>query len=466
MSEYYDYITGQGVIVPDTSMVLAEVQEMFTNAFGLDLDLSATTPQGRLIEMFQRNRTFCIQICAAVSNMLNLNRATGFALDDLGSLFLLSRHPATRTTTTVILSGVPNTVIPAGTRLQNEDGNKFVSVEETTIEEDGTVSTIFEAEETGNIPCPANTLNIILDNIEGLESANNPSVPSLGHELESDSDFRYRIKNSLNVNSIAILSAIKSNLDAIDGVIDSYCYDNYTNTSEVIDSVVVPPHSLLVCVEGGEPNDIAQVIYEKKTIGTGYISVVLHGADGNDYRLVGKDEDNSVIVWEYNGVRYYTSGTSMPSISDDIYSDVDCTTTETTISSADNLDYTVITENVIDEAYGTVYPVTFIRPAEVPIDVEITVRKQGYSGSDLESAVKNAIIQWYNGDVEGVDGIKIGKAVSPFEISAAVSDVLPEVFITNVEVARHGQTPSASTISITEVHKATIDINNITVNIQ
>ena len=118
MAEYYDYITGQGVIVPDTSTVLTDVQNMFKSVFGEDLDLTATTTQGRLIEMFQRNRSFCIQICALVSNMLNLNRATGFVLDDLGSLFLIERQPATHTTTTVVMSGVPNTIIPVNTRLQ------------------------------------------------------------------------------------------------------------------------------------------------------------------------------------------------------------------------------------------------------------------------------------------------------------------------------------------------------------
>lgn len=406
MSEYYEYITGQGVIVPDTSEVLTEVQDMFKQAFGEDLDLTATTTQGRLIELFQRNRSFCIQICALVSNMLNLNRATGFVLDDLGSLFLLERQPATHTQTTVVLSGVGGTIIPAGTRIQTTGGDIFVNMQQCTIDsETGNVNAIFESQETGEIPCPAHTLTTILDRITGLESAENPSVPVLGHDLESDTEFRDRIKNSLNVNSIAILSAIKSNLDAIEGVVDSYCYDNYTSSAVNIDGVVVPAHSILACVEGGTNNAVAQVIYKKKTLGTGYI-----------------DPD-------------------------------------------DNTDFTVITENVIDEAYGNTYPVTFMRPVESAIDIEITVKRQGYSGSDLEGAVKNAVVQWYNGNIDGVDGIKIGKAVSPFEISAAVSDILPDIFITDVKVALHGTTPSASTLSFGAVHKATVDTNNITVTV-
>ena len=405
MAEYYDYITGQGVIVPDTSVVLAEIQDMFKEAFGEDLDLSATTVQGRLIEMFQRNRTFCIQICALVSNMLNLNRATGFILDDLGSLFLIERHPATYTTTTAVLTGVAGTIIPVGTRLQTTDGQIFENIQEYTIGETGSVNAIYQAQETGEIPCEPNTLTVILDRINGLETANNPSVPVLGSELESDSEYRYRIKNSLNINSIAILSAIKSNLEAIAGVKDSYCYDNYTGSQVLVDGVKIPAHSILACVEGGSNTAVATVLYKKKTAGTGYIKA------------------------------------------------------------SDNTDYTVVEQSVIDESYGTVYQVTFMRPVETAIDIEIEVKRQDYSGSDLETAVKDAIIQWYNGEVDGVDGIKIGKAVSPFEIASAVSDVLPDIFISNVEIAEHGDTPSATTLTFGEIHKATVDRANITVSI-
>ena len=189
---------------------------------------------------------------------------------------------------------------------------------------------------------------------------------------------------------------------AVDGVKDSYCYDNYQDSSETVDSITVPAHSILACVEGGDDMEVAKVIFAKKTIGTGYIADT-----------------------ETNAVK----------------------------------------KIVIDEAYGTSYPVVFMRPITQAIDVNITVSRQGYSGSDLESAVKDAVMQWYNGEVDGVDGIKIGKSVSPFEISAAVSDVLPDIFITSVGVAQHGSTPSSATLSFGSVHKATLDRTNISVTV-
>lgn len=405
MANYYEYITGQGVIVPDTSVILSEIQDEFKSVFGEDLDLTATTVQGRLIEMFQRNRTFCIQICALVSNMLNLGRASGFVLDDLGSLFLIERQPATHTQTTVVLSGVVGTIIPAGTRLQTSDGDIFANNQAYTIGENGSVNAIYYAQETGEVPCVPNSLTTILDRISGLESAINPSQPILGQDLESDTEFRYRIKNSLNINSIAILSAIKSNLEAIPSVIDSFCYDNFTGSQVTIDGVKIPARSILACVEGGSDLEVATVLYKKKSGGCGYIL------------------------------------------------------------KSNNEGFDVVEQNVIDEAYGTVYKITFMRPVQTSIDIVITVDRQDYSGADLSDKVKDAIMQWYDGDVEGVDGIKIGKAVSPFEISAAVSQVIPDIFITDVKLAEHGSTPQATTLSFGSVHKAVLDRANITVTV-
>ena len=269
-SNYYDYITEIGVIVPDTETILSELQAMMREMFGQDMDLTPETPQGRLLEMWTRNREFCIQICAMVSNMLNLNKASGFVLDDLGALFLLSRKPASYTKTTVMMNGIAGTIIPANTRLKTTAGDIFVNDSSYTIGADGSVQAEYHATTTGEVPCVANSLTIILDAVNGLETVTNPDGPiSIGEDLESDDSFRLRIKSGLNVNSVAILSAIKSNLESLSGVVGTYCYDNYTSQDVVIDGLTLGGHSLLAVVDGGDASEIAQVLYSKKTLGTG-----------------------------------------------------------------------------------------------------------------------------------------------------------------------------------------------------
>lgn len=401
ITQYYDYLTEQGVIVPDTAVVLGEIEAQMRELFGGDLNTAPETSQGRLIEMFQRSRTFTIQAMAAISNMLNLNKANGFVLDDLGALFLISRQPATYTTTTVVLGGVSGTVVPAGTRFQNTDGQVFQLMSDYTL--GGSVPPQAQAEESGPIPCPPNTLTKILDSVSGLETVNNPGAPVLGTELESDALFRSRIKASLNINSIAVISAIKANVEALPGVISSYCYDNYTSQQVNVDDILVPAHSILVVVDGGVAADIAKVLYSKKTLGTGYLS------------------------------------------------------------SSTNPNITIETVNVTDPAYGTDYQVKFARPDEVPLVVQASVARQEYTGSDLEENVKNAILNWASGLNPEVDGPKIGRSISPFEIAAAISNSIPQIAVRQIQLSTVGGTLSPSVVTMDRVQKATFALNNISV---
>ena len=405
-NKYYDYITGTGVIVPDTSNLLSEIQQRFTDLFGENLDLSPTTPQGRLIELFNRSETFTLQACAMMSNMLNLNKANGFVLDDLGALFLIERKPATRTQTTVIMYGVPDTIIPANTRLRSSDGYIFVNPSPATIGADGSVGVLYVAEQTGEIPAVADTITLVLDGVNGLERVINPAPPSqIGQLQESDNVFRNRIKASLNLNAIGVLSAIKAGIEQVSGVVGSYCYDNFDDVAVIIDGLSVPAHSLLAVVDGGDEQEIANVLYAKKTAGTGYVNQV----EGSEY--------------------------------------------------------TVIEKTVIDEAYGVGYKVRFVRPILSDVDVYVKVARKTYSGENLEEAVKSAIMTFARGDNPEVDGIIIGGSVSPFEIASAVSSELPDVFITSVEVGLHGAEMKSETLTFGAIHKANILPENITVEI-
>ena len=74
-------------------------------------------------------------------------------------------------------------------------------------------------------------------------------------------------------------------------------------------------------------------------------------------------------------------------------------------------------------------------------------------------------MDWANGENPEVDGIKIGKDVSPFEISAAVSNMIPEVFIRDCKIGVVGGTPAAEIITMDAADKGVIEATNITVTI-
>lgn len=87
----YDYNTNTGVITPITSAVKANVENAFKAIFGADLDVSDETPAGRFIEAI----TFLfVNVCAVNAqnaNGINPNAAIGSYLDNIASLFGISR---------------------------------------------------------------------------------------------------------------------------------------------------------------------------------------------------------------------------------------------------------------------------------------------------------------------------------------------------------------------------------------
>lgn len=107
--------------------------------------------------------------------------------------------------------------------------------------------------------------------------------------------------------------------------------------------------------------------------------------------------------------------------------------------------------------------VTFARPTQVPMKVKVTL-KSGQATDEMIAKVKQAVIDYAGGNIEGVDGLNIGTDVSPFEIASAVTIAIPELYINKVEITKVSvDVFGTATITINANEKATISETNITV---
>ena len=77
----YEYINPTGLIVPETSTLLLEVQNSFKDVFGSDLVVTPDTPQGVLITLLTLVRAAVVNNNAALANQINPNKAGGVFLD-------------------------------------------------------------------------------------------------------------------------------------------------------------------------------------------------------------------------------------------------------------------------------------------------------------------------------------------------------------------------------------------------
>src|SRR5277367_5673296 len=125
----YQYLDATGVIIADTSSLLADVQGEYQSVFGADLIVTPDTPQGVLITAETLARTEVVNNNAALANQINPNIAGGVFLDAILALTGMQRTAQTQTlVTNVTLTGVAGTVIPAGSQAQTAAGDVFGSL--------------------------------------------------------------------------------------------------------------------------------------------------------------------------------------------------------------------------------------------------------------------------------------------------------------------------------------------------
>lgn len=285
------YISTTGMIVPDTADIRAEVISEWKAALGQDLDVSPETPQGVMITAEIEARDSVARNNAELANQINPDLAGGVFLDGLWSLTGGGRRHATHSVATgVILGGQPGTAIQAGARVAVEGtGAMFELLSAVTLGANGRALGTFRAIEHGPIPAPAGRLNAIVTGVLGWETVSNPAHALLGRLKESDIAARRRRRQTLALQSVALSEAIISRLYDTEGVRSLVFRENVSNQPTTVDGVLLKPHSVYVCVDGGDDLAVATALLDTKTLGAGWngqVSMtVTDRASGQPYQV-------------------------------------------------------------------------------------------------------------------------------------------------------------------------------------
>ena len=272
----YEYNTTTGIVVPDTSQVKIDVENEFRSALGQDLDVSASTPQGRLIEVETVARKRVIENMALLANMFNKDQAFGIWLDVILKFFGADREGATATKVVCQLEGEAGTSILANAQAKDTSGNIYYLENSVTLDENGEGEGTFVCMIKGAIECQANTLTQIVTAILGWNSINNASAGVTGKEGESDNQARLKLSVT-QYKGEGQKANIKNAILQVENVVDCKVLENYTNGSIIEDGITITaPHSIYVCVDGGNDTEIAQAIVRSKSGGSAF------GADLNN----------------------------------------------------------------------------------------------------------------------------------------------------------------------------------------
>lgn len=408
MADVYNYIVPTGTVTTDTGVILTEVQDEYKNTFGQDLIVTPETPQGALIVSEALARDAAASNNAALANQINPNIAGGVYLDAIMALTGTQRTPATRSLVECTIAGVPGTSIPAGSQAsESGSGNEnlFQTVQTVVIPVGGSLSgVVFESVVPGPIPANAGTLTQIISNVLGWESVTNPNAAVLGQETQSDVSARSYRREALFTQGVSLPGAIMASVLRVQGVTSISFRENVASTIEVIDGITMLPHSIYVCVYGsGFTNeDVAQAILDKKSGGAGFTN------------NASADPQGVVVVDPYSG-------------------------------------------QSITVLFDIANPIQIAVLASVSASTSI---------QDPESAVKQAILEYAAGAIDGEPGFVIGAPVSCFELAGAVNIISPGIFVHNLQTKKVVGGSFANTEIPIEVFEiATIISSDITVNV-
>lgn len=302
MADDYQYVNSQGLIVPDTSDILIQVQNEWRAAFGQDLVVTPDTPQGLMATAEALARSNVVLNNAAVANQINPNIATGIWLDAIMALLGIQRTPASKTLVPAVsLTGVATTVVPAGTRAKTAAGDLFESLSTVALNGSGSATVDFQSVAFGPIPCAENALNQVVTSILGWETINNVIGGTMGTNTQSDVGARALRNNTLAFQGVALPVAIISALYATDGVKSVFFQENIAATTETINTISMVAHSVYACVYGGTDTDVASALLENKSSGAAWNGsesvTVIEPASGQPYTvLFDRPEEISILI--------------------------------------------------------------------------------------------------------------------------------------------------------------------------
>lgn len=283
--------SSSGIITQNLLEILNERETYLKTTFGEDFVIDQTSPIGNM-ELADSNSEARIQelIAWLIPNQLDANTATGIFLDAICEKNRIYRKQPQYTKVNFILNGTVGKEFSSGdiTVMDSISGVNYDLNADATIGEDGKVSVQFQCETFGEYyPLLTSTL-VIQTPVVGLDSVtideDNPNL-QIGRLTETDDELRVRRQYSVGQTATTTMESIYANLYSTDGVRFVKYFENYTEST---DTHGLPMKSFEFIVDGGDKDEITDIIFLNKSIGSrayGTVTVQKEDSQGNVYAI-------------------------------------------------------------------------------------------------------------------------------------------------------------------------------------
>jgi uncharacterized phage protein gp47/JayE len=269
-----NYVDSTGLHTQTVTELVTALEDGFKTIYGDTINLNVNSPDSQMINLFAQAIGDTLDCMTQVYNSFSPETAVGVVLDQRCAINGVARKGATFTRTNVTITvDRPVTLYGIDTnpdapfKVKDLAANIYALEATVSFASAGTYVAQFISEIPGVIETIPNTIVVVETVTLGVISVNNPdNAISTGESQESDVALRLRRAQSVALPSQGYLPGLQGGLAGIASVIDVRVYENDTS---VIDSNDIPPHSIFCVVDGGDQDDIAEVIYNKRNAGCG-----------------------------------------------------------------------------------------------------------------------------------------------------------------------------------------------------
>jgi uncharacterized phage protein gp47/JayE len=257
-------ITEKGLLVPSFDETKKRVEDRFKSYFGENLDVSPNSPTGRMIDLFASLTDDVLQGLQALFDATSPDNAQGVYLDNLAALKGFARKPGQKASGAATVTGVAGTSIPSGFLVQDQDDNKYQTLEIFVVEVSGEVLCNFFAVEAKKLNDPTELQ--ISTPVKDINSVSNFSNFFQGQDAERDYIFRTRIQKDFSAGTSTDL-ALRSKIISVSSVSQCLVVSNRENS--VVDGMPAKSVNVFIypTLEPDSEIEVAEIIFNNIPVG-------------------------------------------------------------------------------------------------------------------------------------------------------------------------------------------------------
>ncbi len=266
-------LTNSGLTIQTLTEIVGELETGLKTIYGQNINLDPNTPDGQLVHIIAQAKADILELINQVFSSFDPDQAVGVNLDRRCALNSIRRAGGTYTLQTLAvtadraltLPGLDNSANPF--TVQDAQGNRYQLVSGYSFAGAGTADILFQSLEIGAVTPALNSITTVVTITLGVTAVNNPTpANSVGVPEETDAALRTRRTRSVSIPSKGYVDGLIGSLLDLDSVTQVEVFENVTS---VTDTRGIPAHSIWVVVAGGAAEDIANVIYIKRSLGCG-----------------------------------------------------------------------------------------------------------------------------------------------------------------------------------------------------